>query len=164
MSTAGTTQQIPWTSIVLVIIGISTFVSGLVTITWNFVSWRWSGANVKPTVSFLNVISVGSSPVPVICITAANKGRGSCQVTTWWFEDSAGMGSVIINHEPGSAPLPVTLDGLHEVSWMVQERPVVKSFNEKGVTRIRPVVKIGSGKQFEGEWIDVPTAPTSSKP
>ncbi|WP_405817321.1 hypothetical protein OG241_22625 [Streptomyces sp. NBC_01390] len=153
MSTAA--QEVPWTSVVLAAVGVSTLVSTLVALSWQFVMWRWSGARIVPTLTPLTAYQIGAKPVPVISIQAANRGRGACEVTQWYLEDGSDKGMVILNHVIGSAELPVKLEGLHSRSWMVQQVPVVKALREGGKDRVRPVVIIGSGKRFKGKWVAV---------
>lgn len=153
MSTAP--QEVPWTSVVLAAVGVSTLVSTLVALAWQFVMWRWSGPRIVPKLTFLTAYQTGTNPVPVISIQAANKGRGACQVTQWYLDDGSDKGMVILNHVGGSAELPVKLEGLHSCTWMVQQVPIGKVLRDGGKDRVRPVVMIGSGKRFKGEWVAV---------
>lgn len=107
--------------------------------------------------TFMNMVQLGSEPVPVISVQASNKGRGTCEVTQWWLQDNLDKkkGTVIIGHVIGSAKLPVTLEGLHSVAWMVRKDTVMRDLVNRGVSRVRPIVSIGSGKRFHGKWVKV---------
>lgn len=152
---SATSQAVPWTAVVLTAVGVSSLAATLVTLAWQFIIWRWSGARIVSTAYAGSIIGASIDPTPVITIRASNKGRGSCEITQWSFDDGTDINLVFPSHEPGSSELPVKLEGLHSKSWMIKKGPFTEYVKSQGITRIRPVIFIGSGKKFHGKWVDV---------
>lgn len=148
-------ESVPWTSIVLASVGVSSLMATLVALAWQFAIWRWSGPRISPSLYPLIVFDTagGMEPTRVLTVTANNKGRGDCEVTQWYLDDGSDKNMVILNYMPGSAKLPEKLEGLHHLTWSVMEGPVLEHIKERGIARVRPVVIIGSGKRFRGKWV-----------
>lgn len=140
---------------VLTAVGVSSLAATLVALAWQFVIWRWSGARIISTAYAGSIIGASADPAPVITIRASNKGRGSCEITQWSFDDGSDARLVFPSHELGSSELPVKLEGLHSKTWMIKKGPFTEYVKASGITRIRPVIYIGSGKEFRGKWVDV---------
>lgn len=151
-------QNVPWTSIVLAAVGVSSLVSTLVALAWQFVIWRWSGPRINPSLTPMYVFDTSGGPSTLaLSVAAHNKGRGTCEVTQWYLDDGSDKNMVILRHMTGSAELPAKLEGLHSLTWTVPQVPVVEHLRDRKITRVRPVVIIGSGKRFRGDWVEVST-------
>ncbi|MFF3373293.1 hypothetical protein ACFYXF_10110 [Streptomyces sp. NPDC002680] len=151
-----TAQNIPWTATATAVVAISAFMLSAISLAWQFTSWRWSGAAVKVSIDFREVVGSVTGRSHVGFITASNAGRGACQVASWWIEDGTDKSIYVANLEEGSAARPEKLDGLHEVFWFFVSGPLIENCRRKNVTRVRPVLQIGSGKKIKGKWVSIP--------
>jgi len=145
-------SDIPWTAVVGVAVAASALAATLVSFAWQTMIWKWSGSRPKVSASPGAAFGGGAPPQILVFIEARNKGRGACQITQAFFATRTGMKIVALHPLPGSAALPMTLEGQHAAKWMFDAHEVRATARQQGVDELRPVVTKGSGELCCGAW------------
>lgn len=127
------------------ILSIVAIVMSSITLSWQVVSWRRTGAVVKVTA---RVAFVVGNPVSLVSVKARNSGRTAVTVTGWGFRFPAGDGIVQAQPLPISAEIPHRLEPGAEASWFMELDAIKETCAAHGVRHQDVVawVDLGSGR------------------
>lgn len=148
-------QGLSWPQVVTPIVAGAALALSIVSIGLQWFMWHRSGPVVRVRCSHAYVTHANMAHA--ISVTATNIGRSSTQISSWWLEEPGDGTKWTMMHLtlPGSTDLPAVIEGHSEAHWLVGYQAVEDSQRERGVSRVRPVVSLGSGKKVAGPWFDL---------
>ena len=130
-------------------VGLIALALSVVSVVWQFVTWRGSGPLVRVEVSQSVPVLPGQRPGDLYTqVTARNLGRMPITVTSWALELPDGSGLFFVSPAEWSSPLPFRLDSHAEASWWVRTAEVRQSCAERGIapSTIGGIVSLANGK------------------
>ncbi|GAA2845478.1 hypothetical protein Acy02nite_46920 [Actinoplanes cyaneus] len=129
----------------IIAIGMST-----VSLGWQIVSWRRSGALIRATV---NQALVGHEGIWCTNVTARNLGRMAVSVTNWGYQlPGRKAGNIFMTRPlPISPTLPHRLEAGAEVSFYMETDAIQQVCKQKGLPyqRVRAWVDLGDGRRIK---------------
>lgn len=123
----------------------------IVSLTWQVIAWRWSGARIRVTVSSLVILDdFAQLARETIQLTVRNVGRTAAHIRGWGFRHGRTVRyATPIPGPAGSSPpsLPLRLEALHEESWCVPLSDLRGDAKEHEVVWVRGFVRMGTGRE-----------------
>lgn len=146
-------SEVTWPQVVTALVAGAAFVLSIVSLTVQWIMWRFSGA--RPTVEAIHgqIVVPGHPLRDVLQFTARNAGRAPVQVTALWVkpEDGGSKSLIWTSYMTGSAALPTTLDAGASLIWFVPWESLTEIAEKDGFESVRPGLATGSGRRVGGK-------------
>lgn len=145
------TPPIVWTGPVIaaLVLSVLALLVSISSILWQIYSWRRTGPRVTVRAQHAFLAPYAGDLVPMVSITATNKGRSSTQVQGFGFRVKGKSDLVSPASYLAPLDLPADLSVGGEVTYYYYDpAALVRESREKGLGRLRPFVRTGHGRTY----------------
>jgi hypothetical protein len=134
------------------ILSIFTATLALAAFMLSVINFRLTGAFIRVrALPGMTIMQAENDPDrgPTVSVTASNIGRSSVQVTHLGFT-ATDTGQQFLSPWAIGAPIPCTIDGLHQQTWAIYESALREKLTNPA-SPIRPYVLLANGKRRTGK-------------